>query len=313
MARKQLILNQSRNLGDVISDGFTLVKRNFNVIGGLFLILVFPILLIGMYNLYFVFNEIDFLNLEEGSPLGMFGGVKLFMGYGLMILSFLIYYYIIFSAAIMYQRNNNESPDRYMVLGFMKENALKYLMYFFSMIMLMIGMMAITASMAMISPILMGIFVLALFFGFIYLFPILNIFPLVYLDGDIGFVDAVKETLRLIKGEWWPSFGVILITNIIGSMASYILILPVYAIMLVQMMSTMDGDMNGVSNATNTWMGILIVVSIISSTVVLIYTASGVVLKYYDLKEGKDNTSLYDKIDNLGSSNSNFFENEGEF
>ncbi|GLR16636.1 hypothetical protein [Portibacter lacus] len=312
MAQKQLILDQSRNLGDVISDGFTLVRRNFKVIGGLFLVLVFPFLLFALYNMYFVFSEMDLLNVDETDPFSMFGGFKIIIGYGLMILSFLIYYFIIFSSAITYQRNNNETPDRYMVINFMKENAVKYIIYFLAMIGMVFVMMAIMFLFIWVSPILSAFVILGMVVGMFYLFPFLNIFPLVYLDSDLSFIDALKDTIRLIKGEWWSTFGVILITNIIGSFASYILIIPVYAIMMVQMMSS-DNATGDASSMMSFWMGIMIVVSVIASTIVLIYTASAVVLKYYDLRESKDSTSLYDKIDSIGSGESSMFENEGEF
>jgi hypothetical protein len=46
---------------------------------------------------------------------------------------------------------------------------------------------------------------------------------------------------------------------------------------------------------------------------VLTYSISATTLKFYDLKERKDNGGLLEKIDKIGDNESSIFENEGEF
>ncbi len=310
MERKPLILNKERNLGDVISDSFLFVKRNYKVVGRLFLILVCPVLIIGIYNIYYIFSEIDFLNPEASDPFGSFGGLNFLLGYGFIMIAFLLYYFVNYSTAICYVDNDNQVPEQHEVTDFMKKNAVKYIVYFVSVVGVVLVLSILIGASVLLSPVLTGFLILGMVIGMFYLFPILSILPLVYMDNDISFGQAVSESFHLVKGNWWSTFGTIFVTSMIGSLASYILIIPIYAIMMVQMFSSID---SGEASTSGFWMGILMVVSMIGSTIVLVYTIAGISTKYYDLKERKGHHSLKDRIDSLGSEPSTMFENDGEF
>lgn len=311
MDRKQLILDQTRNLGDIISDAFVFVKRNFRVIGELFLILVLPVLLVSIYNLYFVFTDLDFLDPETSQNMFFTSGLKVILGYGFSILAFLIFYYINYATAICYVENENIPPSKGQVIQFLKENVAKYLTYFFAIFLLFLAVGTMSFVLFSFLP---GIGILVFFafiFAIFYYFPMISILPMVYLDQEISFQDAVSKTIAYVRGQWWPTFGAIFVTNIIGSFASYILIIPIYAIMMIQLFSSSDPGSS--SDSVGFWMSMLMIVSIIASTIILIYTSAAVALKYYDLKEKKERTSLMNRIDDIGTGHQTMFENEGDF
>lgn len=312
MKNKDFILNQKRDFGNIISDGFTFVKRTFKLQGEFFLLLVLPVLLFAIFSMYFVFSDLSAEVLIEQGSFSLFQTGKFILAYGGLIIAFLLFYYIIYSIAIQYEQNGNQVPEKEAVTRYMRENAGRYLLYFFVVIVLIIAIAALAFMFFFASPVIGGLVIFLLAIAAFFFVPYFSIFPIVYLRERKGLVEAMQDTIRLIKGNWWPTFGVVFITNIIGSFASYVFIIPIYILMIINMFGTGDNPAN-TGDDLGFYMSLMMIVSMLSGVIILTYTTSAILLKYFDLKERKDNVSIFDKIDQIGESESSIFENEGDY
>lgn len=312
MRNKEFKVNQKRDFGNIISDGFTFVKRTFKLQAELFLYLVLPILLLSIYNMYFVLGDLttDALIADGGSEIMQ--ASKFVLAYAGTIISILIFSFIIYSIAIKYEENGSTLPERGDVIAFMKQNVGRYLLYFFTLAILMAMAIGLVFLFVLGSPVLGVILAFGLAIGGIYILPYFSIFPVLYLKEKKPFIQAIKDVFSLVKGNWMPTFGVVLVTNIIGSFASYVLIIPIYIMMIVSMFGSID-DGSGAGDDVGFYMSLLMIVAVIANVIVMTYTTSAIILKYYDLKERTDNVSIYEKIENIGNTETSIFENEGDF
>lgn len=312
MPKKEFVVNQKRDFGSIISDAFVFLKRTYKIQFEFFLILVVPILLLAIYNYYYLFESMDFEGIESSnSPFGQFSPAKLILSYGGTILAYLMFSYIIYAVLIKYEEGNNITPNRNEISDFLKSNAGKYVSYFLTVIFIFLLLGLIGFGMIMISPGFGVLLIFLMMIAIFYIVPYISIFPILYLKEGKGFAESLSNTLRLIKGQWWPTFGVIIVTNIIASFATYILIIPIYIMMMVNIFSSADDPSGG--DQIGFWMSLLLIASLVSGIIVLTYSTSAIGLKYYDLKERIDNVGLIDKIDNIGNNETSFFENEGEY
>lgn len=312
MKNNTFVLNKKRAIGDIISDGFQFVKKTYKLQLELFLVLVMPVLLLSIFIIYFIFSDLDMLNLNTSSALNDESVLKLFGSYVGILFSVFLFYFMLYSIGIKYKQNNNEVPEKAEVTGFMKENALRFIAYVGAFLGLLLVMVIFISAIAVISPFLIFLGILVFFFGFIYLLPLIFIFPMTYLEDDSSFSAAIMKTFQLIQGNWWPTFGVFVITNIIASLISYVFVIPLQMIMWFRMFSAPNSVEETASN-TGSLMAMIMVVSMITGILVTAYSTSAMILKYYDLKERKFNTGLKEKIDQIGSNDSSIFENEGDF
>ncbi len=313
MASKTFVLNQKRDFGNIISDGFTFVKRTYKLQLELFLMLVMPILILSIVNIYFVITKLysgDWMNTSQfGEDLQI---AKLVLGYAGFLIAFFAFTYIIYAIGIQYVRNDNQKPDRISVLGFMKTNALRYIAIILVIVLLVALGFGVVFGLIFVAPGFGVLIAFLMFFAIIFLIPFVSLTPMHFLNDNLSLANAIRDTVDLIKGNWWSTFGIWLITRMIGGFASYILILPIYIVMMVGMFSSSD-DPSAIGDGMGFYMGLIMVVSMIANMIIMTYTVSAMVLKYFDLKDRNNNTSILAKIENIGKSESSIFENEGDF
>lgn len=312
MRNYSLILNQKRQIGEIISDGFQFVKKTYKLQLELFLVLVLPVLLLSIFLLYIIFKDFDFLNLNSAAEFYDQEILQLFVSYIGVLISVFLFYYLLYSIGIKYKQNENEVPERADVATFMKENAFRFLGYIGAFIGLLLIMILFFSTIAFISPFLIFLGLLIFFFGFIYILPLIFIFPMTYLEDNSSFSAALLKTHRLVQGNWWSTFGIFVITNIIASLISYVFVIPLQMIMWFRMFSSPNSIEQAASDS-GSLMSIIMIVSMVTGVLVTSYSTSAMILKYYDLKERKFNSSLKEKIDQIGSNDSSIFENEGDF
>ncbi|MBK9099954.1 MAG: hypothetical protein IPM14_18030 [bacterium] len=129
----------------------------------------------------------------------------------------------------------------------------------------------------------------------IYLSITLSIIFIVRLEEEIGFFDAVSRCIKLIKDNWWFTFGFILVIGIIQGFLTYALYIPTYIMMFVTAFSGVDSESSGLNRI------LYIITSIISSLGVILYSISTVAIAfhYYNLVERKEAPGLLEQIDQI--------------
>lgn len=129
----------------------------------------------------------------------------------------------------------------------------------------------------------------------IYLSITLSIIFIIRLEEEIGLFDAVSRCIKLIKDNWWFTFGLILVIGIIQGFLTYALYIPTYIMMFVTAFSGVDSESSGLNRI------LYIITSIISSLGVILYSISTVAIAfhYYNLVERKEAPGLLEQIDQI--------------
>jgi hypothetical protein len=174
----------------------------------------------------------------------------------------------------LYKEKGNEVPTTEEVWTYVKY-------YFFRFL----------GSSLLLSALFMVGFILCLIPG-IYLFPILGLmFPIMMMESsNLGF--AFSKAFNLIKGNWWPTFGVQVIMLILVMAASFVFHIPL-AIAGMTSFFTGIGKMDTFSVIVQVVIGHITMVFMIFPNIAL-------ALSYYSLSEQKDGTGLMDRIKDFG-------------
>jgi len=141
-------------------------------------------------------------------------------------------------------------------------------------------------------------FVFLIFIGIgilIYLMINYSLVFIVRIEEGINFIAALKRSKKLIKDNWWFTFGLILVVGIIQSFLLYALYIPTYLVMF-------SITFSGVGSETGSLSKILIIVtSIITSLGTILCTIStlAIAFQYYNLVERKEAPGLLQKVENI--------------
>jgi hypothetical protein len=266
--KENIELARSREFGDIISDTFVLVRQNFVpllkayfVICGLFLLT--DILLSSAVN----------MNREETTlltPLGFTELVFNFVNYSALIVTTQTYY-------ILYKDKRNQPPKVIEVWGYFKY-------YFFR-----VFLAQILSSIALV----IGCFLC--FLPLIYLSVVFSLIsPIMVIEnGSIEY--SFKKAFRIIKGNWWFTFGIILLVTIIILMIMIVLMVPSFIIYGGSQWLT-GKNLDTVAS---------IIQAVIMNFCQVLWTVpfTATTLVYYAVTEEKEGTSLIERINRFGKKN----------
>lgn len=289
---------KERDLGAIISDTFKFIRENwkdyfltvFKIIG--------PVILIGAALL--VFAMVSYSGAIKGMMSGnqsavdpanvfsnMFGMFKWII---VMFVVFGVVYTLLAEVSLYYIKSYIENNG---VVNFneVKENTYKNLGKF-------IGLGIVSILMMILAYILC-------FLPIIYISIVLTLtMPImVFENKSIG--DTISQSFKLIKGEWWNTFGVVFVIGFLVAMLGYIFSIPTLIYQFISM---------GVSFTNEDPTAIL---DILEDPIYLALTLLGYLGKflfysvslvssafiYFDLNEQKNLTGTFEKIDSLGSDN----------
>jgi hypothetical protein len=127
----------------------------------------------------------------------------------------------------------------------------------------------------------------------IYLSIVLSLFfPILWLE-DRSIVGTVGRCFQLIKGNWWATFGLLLMAGLIQSMMSIVFVVPQYAVMFGKMLHVpgLDSDVLG-----------MLAQCLYAVGIIFTYTVSLLALafQYFHLTEQKEGYGLRLLVDALG-------------
>ena len=109
-------------------------------------------------------------------------------------------------------------------------------------------------------------------------------------SSNLGF--AFSKAFTLIKGNWWPTFGVQIIMLILVMAATFIFQIPLA-------IAGMTSFFIGIAKMNTLSVIMQVLVSHITM-VLLILPNIALALSYYSLSEQKDGTGLMDRIKDFG-------------
>jgi hypothetical protein len=133
-----------------------------------------------------------------------------------------------------------------------------------------------------------------LIFPGIYLSVALTIIFMVRMRENLPFMDSVSRCRKLISGNWWFTFALLLILTLIEYFFSFIFTVPQYIAIFIGALHTIEGK-------PQLGTGISIITSVISSVSYLFYCIPiiGITFHYFSLVEKKEAVGLLQKLETV--------------
>lgn len=281
---ERINFKEVRGLGEIIQDAAKFIRQNFVKIIKLSLLWVFVPLIIGSVLVSFLMKGAinDMMgNIDTYNPFAMMG--KMIPGY--IIMGFAMTFLAIIVLSYM-RRYTEGSPDMVMgdVVNEIKQNFLKVFL----------------GSIVILITVYLG-FILCLIPG-IYLGVVLApIFSIMVIEG-VGFPTAWKRCFALIKGQWWNTFGLYLVTLLINMAITSVVIIPMYAVMFARMFTGLKDNPNDPSTIMESMgaMSWFMPIAYLISFVTFFIFMTVISFKYYSLVELKEGVGEKEAIDEIG-------------
>jgi hypothetical protein len=279
-------LAKPRDFGEIINDTFTFGRQNFKpllkyffIFCGFFLLATAATDIVNQLNVVKSLNNFDPNSFDNQSR----NPFSVFTPYYFLNLFFLLLEYLSITITVLcfmalYRQKNNQVPDTEEMWGYFK-------FYFFRII----------GSSIVITILLILGFVFCIIPG-IYLYPVMAlVFPIIIVE-NASFGYAFNQSFKLIKDNWWATFGVLLVVAIILSVASGILVLP-------SALFTVGSFFFHVTRGTSVSITALVITTILKeiSHVFQILMVVAIGLCYFNLTESKEGTGLMERINQFGA------------
>lgn len=275
------------DLGKILQKSAQFIRQNFVAIMKLSIVVVLVPFIIGAFltgsSMSSFYSELG-SNMEDPSqfmnPFSSFA--TMIPGYLLMTISFILFY-IICVGYIKQYVNGVEVIDQKLILGEIKKHILKV---FFGGIII-----AILTYIGIFLCLIPGIY-LAVVFSHLFIITIVE---------DKGFGESFSKSFSIIKGKWWDSFLLYFVSTLIVMGISFVMILPMYIFMGVNMFRNIDSAnpeaMFDSMGSVGWFMPLYMVIYLITTMV----TATIQTANYYNLVESKEGLGEKKDIENIGN------------
>ena len=278
--QEKLEFKKKRDFSQIINDTFVFLRQNVKPLLKIYFIFCGLFVLAGMLSaLLQQYKTVNLVN--GGNTVSAFGFGKLYgMEYFLMILFALLSYasmtVAILSYITLYVQKDKQIPTIDEVWAYFKY-------YFFRVF-----------GSSVLLGLMLGVgFVLCLIPGF-YLFPFIAlIMPIMVIEnGTLGY--SFGRSFKLIKNNFWLTFGTLIIVWIIVYAAMSLIVLPTTILSMIGLFTKGNPQMNFTFTAIGTVLQYLCQ----AFTVIPIITIS---LCYFSLVEDKERAGLMDRITQFGN------------
>jgi hypothetical protein len=276
-------LSKTRDFGEIISDTILFIRQNlkpllsaFFVFCGIFLLATAVATIMQQLRLSQIVNTVDY-TYDNRPRFSVFGIETIFM-LVFALLNYIAMPLTIISFMALYKQKGNIAPTNEEIWGYFKY-------YFFR----------ILGSSVLNGVVLIIGFVFCFIPG-IYLYPILALIVPVIIIENSGYGYAWDKSFRVIKENWWTTFGVLFVTGLIVSICTAIITVPFEAVNIVNVYLHKIKDVH-LSTLSIIFGGILRQMAMVLYILPLV--ALG--LCYFSLTEAKDGTGLLERIDQLGN------------
>lgn len=285
-----IAFKKERDLGAIITDTFKFIRENWKEYFLTVLKIVGPVLLVGLILMVlFLFSMSDLfteIGAMETNPIGFLP--QIFSFAFTLFFVFVIMYTLLSMSSLYFIKSyikNNGKP----LFSEVKENILKNVWKFLGL----------------------GFLVtIVIFFGFmfcylpgIYLGIVLSLASSIMIFEDKNVGDSFSHSFTLIKGEWWNTFGVLIVVWLLVSILGQAFSIPAIIYQFVKMGTVMDG--NDPTEIFSIFKDpiylVLNIFSYIFKFILYSIPLISTVFIYYDLNEQKNLTGTFEKIDSLGA------------
>ena len=288
-----LELAKPRDFGEIISDTFTFIKQNFKpllkyffIFCGLFLIFsAASLILVQIKALNFYGSNFDPNDFDQSTVFSRFFSI---MGGMLVYAIFAVLQYVALTVTVLcfmtlYRQKQNTVPTTEEMWGYIK--------YYF---------LKILGSNVLLYILLIIGFMFCLVPG-IYLSPIFALVTPIMIAENTSFGYAFNQSFKLIKDNWWSTFGVFVVVYIILYVINLIITIP------SSILGAGNVFLHLTKNSEALTLPVAIITTILQSVAYLFHILMIVTvgMVYFSLTEIKEGTGLMERINQFGTNEPN--------
>jgi len=280
-------LAKPRDFGEIINDTFTFTRQNFKpllkyffIFCGIFMLATAATSVLNQINMV---RSVNNFNPNSFDADRRFGPLALFTPTYFLNLLFLLLEYIAISVTVLcyitlYKQKQNNIPTSEEMWGYFKFYFLKIL-----------------GSSILITLVVVVGFFLCIVPG-IYLYPIMSLVIVIMVIENTSFGYAFNQSFRLIKDNWWVTFGVFVVMGIIIGVAGMIVTIPAALINVFNLVLH-------IKNGTTISVGAAIATTVLTEIghIFHILTIVSSALIYFNLTESKEGTNLLERMNQFGT------------
>lgn len=281
---------KERDLGAIVNDTFKFLRENWKPYLNAIIKIAGPFILVGAIVLVFFLSSFfgGFYNMENTDPdagLGVF--INMFSWMGILMLVGGIVYIIVSAVSLYFIKSyieNRGVVDYYEV----RKNTFENFWKFLGLGILMILIVGLGAILCYLPGIYLGI-VLSLATSI-----------LAFENKSVG--DTISHSFTLIKGQWWTTFGILIVVGLLVSVLGAAFSIPAFIYQIVKMATSFgQNDPSAVIDLFKDPVYIALnVFSYAGRFVLSSITLIATVFIYFDLNEQKNLTGTLEKIESIG-------------
>lgn len=310
MNKPPIIFNKKRELGQIIGDTFTFLRRNMKP---LFSVLIrtcsIPFILLIVAAGFYAKNSTG-LNITNINSLGD-NITELLLSIGAISISGLLYNAMLYGSVSEYIKAyiaKGDIPDTTTVSDQIKNKIGSYvgLAFLNALIVLLIAIVPLCLAIFSFSSEIWSLgllFILLTIVAMIYFYTKYTvIYPILTNEEDATLTSAFRKSGKLIKNEWWITFFTVLIMAILISLIGFIFQIPVVIYTMIKAFSSIQSG--SLSDPSAIYDGVYVVLQTFASAasyILYVILAVSINFIYFNLNERKTQSGSLNQIDQIGS------------
>ena len=274
MNQTKIEFRKVRDFGALLGVTFDYIKQNFKLLFKSNLLIGSPFILLA--GVFMGIYQSSIFNFRVQPEIEQFA-IPFLISMFFMMLSYLVIIIVTYSHLILYKNSEAGNFDIDDVWQNVKRN-------FWMILFTGIGY-SILSFIGFVFLIVPGI----------YLSIALSIIFIVRLEERLNFFEAVSRCIKIVSGNWWFTFGIIIVVGMIQGFLGFILYVPNYIVTIFLAFTGVD------SNTGDLGRVLYIISSIIATFGVLLYSISTIAIafQYYNLVERKEAPGLVQQIEEI--------------
>ncbi len=304
ISKPAVVLDEQRNFSDVINATFAFVKQEFKPLFKTIALYTFaPLLGLAVAFMFYFKGSFEMIlsgelgaNNQFNLPWGWYSLLVFFAFATQIVLSGLIYEYMLLYKT---QGRGNFSPAD---VGRKLMKDIWALAGYSLLTFLLIGVAAaiigvLIGLFSTISGFLVVPLVIILFVGLIFIMIPLSLLFAVKIFEDKNYGTTISRCFKLTKNNWWRTFGLIFVMNMIVSTMGAIFIMPLYVyFFFMAITGVQSGEIEQFNQGLSLFLSIF---GVFGSTWLYSTLLLAIGFQYTNLKEEKDNDSILNRIEKI--------------
>ncbi|MFL1896726.1 hypothetical protein ACJRPK_13555 [Aquimarina sp. 2-A2] len=286
-ASKKINFRQKRELGDIINDTFSFLRNHAKaMLTVLAKTATIPFLLAVVATGYYTQVSSKIFNPGGYSPYDIGDTGTIFIAMLFLFITMILFYAVLFSTVLHYIKayiRDENAIDVDEIKNQVSENFMKFL------------------GLGILSSLMVGFgFMLCFLPGIYFYVPLSLVFAIMVFEGG-STTDVISKSFELIKGQWWVTFGTLLVVGVLVSLIGLIFSVPamIYTFSKGFVAASESSYLDSADSIDWIYVGLN---TLSSAAQYILYTISAVASAfiYFNLHERKYNTGALEEINTIG-------------